>query len=136
MRHKPHSHRGSMLMVSLVILVVMGLLSATLLRLLSASADTVVYETYGLRALQAARAGLESQLVALFPTNGAGQCGAPDPDLSNLPGFAGCGVSSRCQLQSYDGGAIQYYRLSATGYCQAEGFTVTRTLSVDARELD
>ncbi|MDF2179130.1 type II secretory pathway protein [Aliiglaciecola sp. CAU 1673] len=136
MRLKSRTQQGSMLMISLVILVVMSLLAATLLRLLSASADTLVYEAYGLRALQSARAGLDNQLVALFPTSGASQCQVIDTNLGTLDGFSGCRFTSRCQHKSYDGGAIQYYRLTSTGLCQAEGFEVSRTLSVDAREIN
>ncbi len=65
--HFQQNQRGSMLVISLFVIVVMGLLVLTLIRLLSASSDTLIYEVYGLRAHQAAKSGLELKLTEVFP---------------------------------------------------------------------
>ncbi|WP_146027080.1 type II secretory pathway protein [Bowmanella denitrificans] len=125
-------------MITLFVLVVMALLGFALTRILSASSDTIVTEVYGVRALQAAKSGLESQLVAVFPLGVAG--GDPNgcaPDTGYQPiqaaGLVNCSVRSLCQTQEYPIAGVRYYRFSAEGACEAGDAVVSRRLSIDAR---
>ena len=63
--------RGSMLVIALFIIIVLAILGLAMLRMLAASADSVVSEVYGQRALNAARAGVERSIAAAFPVVGA-----------------------------------------------------------------
>ena len=76
-RHHPAKQRGSMLVISLFVIIVMALLGLTLSRLLSASSESIIYEVYGQRALNAARAGVEAQIALAFPISGTATCGIP-----------------------------------------------------------
>jgi len=136
----PHTQRGSMLVISLFIIVIMAILGLSMIKLLSASAQSVVYEVYGQRALNAARSGMEQSLAAAFPISGPGdaQCNTKtEDDFAATAGLNNCSYTSSCQLipvtdrdHSY-----RYYRVSSTGTCTAGNVVVSRSVSVDAIEL-
>ena len=67
--------RGSALIMAVFVIVVMTVLGAALMRILSASAESVAYEVLGTRALAAAQTGAQWQLQQVFPLNsGALHC--------------------------------------------------------------
>ena len=146
-----------MLIISVFVLVVMAVLAIAMNRMLSSSSDTLVHEVFGLRALQAARSGLETKLTQIFPLGGAtdsSSCDIYDID-GNLQtdrpvvtqpltgdGLAFCQYQHQCSRFTYhvdeddmagDPDDLTYFRLSSTGICQVDDRVVSRTLSVDAR---
>lgn len=134
-----HKQGGSMLMMAMFILVILAGLGFALSRVLSTSSDTIVTEVYGVRALQAAKSGLESQLVAVFPLGSSASAPAAcqtDAVFQTLsvPGLENCAYLRRCQQEDYATAGIRLYQFSVTGACQAGDAVISRTLSVDARE--
>ncbi|GGO71306.1 hypothetical protein GCM10010982_26800 [Bowmanella pacifica] len=128
-----------MLMMALFILVILAGLGFALSRILSTSSDTIVNEVYGVRALQAAKSGLEIQLSEIFPIGSS--VGVPSSCQTDsvfqplaVPGLTNCAYLRRCQSQAYAAADIRLYQLSVTGACQAGDSVISRTLSVDARE--
>ncbi|MDN4501942.1 type II secretory pathway protein [Alteromonadaceae bacterium BrNp21-10] len=130
---------GSMLVISIFIIIVMTLLGLAMSSMLSASADSVVHEVYGVRALNAARSGLEQHLMAVFPADMTAQvanCNTITHDFTNVAGLEHCQFSSACVNQSYtlSSGAAETFSFTSTGSCQAGDMLVSRTINVDAME--
>ena len=126
-----------MLFISVFVIVVLGMLGITLTGLLATSAESVTYEVLGLRALNAARSGLEVQVALAFPLDTssapASACGSNNQNLSG-EGFNGCSFNAECaREQNVGSNGITYYRFSSTGTCTLSGITVNRTVAVDAR---
>jgi MSHA biogenesis protein MshP len=136
----PHTQRGSMLVISLFIIVIMAILGLSMIKLLSASAQSVVYEVYGQRALNAARSGVEQSLAVVFPLAGQGspQCSANTVHIfTATEGLNNCAYTSRCELIPVTDRdhSSRYYRFSSTGTCTAGNVVVSRSVSIDAIEL-
>lgn len=136
--HK-QKQRGGMLFISVFVIIVLGMLGMTLTSLLATSAETVTYEVLGLRALNAARSGLETQISLAFPLNTLPAqpvvCTDNNQILSGA-GFNGCRFEAKCISETSVGSSgITYYRFSSTGTCTSSGVTVNRTVAVDARTL-
>lgn len=140
MRHNPKiSHikpqSGSMLVISLFVIIIMALLGLTMVRLLSASADAVVHEVYGARALLAAQSTLELTLKDAFPLtqDGASVCSSQTKAYTNVPGLEKCLAFSSCTLTTgFKDETTQYYSFQSIGICSAGKVTASRTVAVDA----
>jgi MSHA biogenesis protein MshP len=132
--HSPGKQQGSMLVISLFVIIVMALLGLTLSRLLSSSSDAIIYEVYGQRALHAARAGVEEQIALAFPISGSASCTASTIDFTPVPGLESCEVNAQCtQLNVVDGSISRtYYKFTSTGTCSAGDIIASRTVQVDA----
>ena len=132
--HSVAKQQGSMLVISLFVIIVMALLGLTLSRLLSSSSDAIIYEVYGQRALNAARAGVEAQIALVFPISGSASCIATTIDFTPVPGLESCEVSAQCtQLNIVDGSISKtLYKFTSTGSCTAGNIIATRTVQVDA----
>ncbi|WP_088329521.1 hypothetical protein [Lacimicrobium sp. SS2-24] len=141
-----HNQRGSMLIISLFVIVVMALLVLTLNRLLSASSDTLIFEVYGLRAHQAAKTGLEVKLGEVFPLcppgsvnqvcvdgskNEPNACDATTQLSLTTGGLQGCSVNSSCTATVTAGTA--YYEVTSTATCEAGDIVTSRTVTLNAR---
>ena len=134
-----HSQRGSALVVAIFVIVVTGLLVATLSRLVATSSDSVVVEVYGTRAYTAAQSGLQQGMYELFPLNQpmancAAVTGTP-VDLSGIPSLANCSVTLSCQAFDYTADDT-HYRIEALGQCEAGGQTTERLLAMEARTIE
>ena len=135
--------RGSTIIVALFVIVVMGLVVATLSRLLQSSSETISYEVLGTRAFFAAQSGLEQGLVQLFPVGAAGTyCKVADTGYTGnvaatsspaSADLAGCNFSLSCSSgrQTLDATAVVYYRLTSVGSCTAGSISSQRTVSMD-----
>lgn len=134
----PNRQQGSMLYISVFVIVVMGMLGLTLTNILATSAESVAYEVLGLRALNSAKTGLEVVISDTFPlqtSSSSSNCGSTgDVSLNGISGLNGCQYNAECQADS-SLGAITYYRFSSTGQCSVSGVVVSRTVAVDARTL-
>ncbi|GAA0856552.1 type II secretory pathway protein [Aliiglaciecola litoralis] len=129
------SQRGSMLVISLFVIIIMALLGLTMVRLLSASADAVIHEVYGARALQAAQSSLELTIKKAFPLtqDGASVCSTNTKSFANTPGLQRCLTISSCSLTTgFVDETTQYYRFQSIGICTAGKVTASRTVAVDA----
>ena len=129
--------KGSMLVISIFVIVVMSLLGLAMVNLLSASSDAVVHEVLGFRALNAAQTGLEAKVSEVFPlTEGETNdfaCGfAIDHDFTVAQGLENCRFSSDCSI-GYNQDNILYIRFTSTGQCEAGNVITSRTVSVDAK---
>lgn len=141
--------RGSVLMIALAVIVLFGLLAATLAQLQQDSGKQTVVEVQTVRAWLAAQTGLERQLQALYPANTwqRSLCVTPDgattasatsatQTLSGT-GQDGCQVTIQCQALSAVSPAVTTLQLTSQGRCAPAdsradaGFTVTRTLQAE-----
>lgn len=115
---------GSMLVIAVVVIVIIGLLTVTMSRLLGSSSEAVSYEVLGARALAAAHSGLDRGLYQLLRQNvSAGESGL---DLSTL-GLPHCQVS----YSSVSAGGSTL--LSSTGTCDNGQLQVQRKVEALVR---
>ncbi|WP_240485133.1 type II secretory pathway protein [Aestuariibacter salexigens] len=134
----PLRQRGSLLVISLFVLIVGALLGVTMVRLLSASSQSVIYEVTGQRAFNAANSGLQQLLAGSFPVGGSPTvCNGTitsDAAFSQIDGLQNCQYEARCSTTELlvAGQTRQYVRLSSTGYCAAGSVIVSRTVAADA----
>jgi MSHA biogenesis protein MshP len=130
--------RGSMLVIAVFVIIVFSLLGLTLTRMLASSSDAIIHEVYGLRALSAARTGVEQAISAAFPlAPEAPSCNAapvaPVNFNSNIKGLENCSYVAGCEaITVTDGATYTYYRFESTGSCLVGEILVSRRISVDA----
>jgi hypothetical protein len=115
-----------MLMIAIMVILVFGILTAGMARLLSASGDQVGYEMLGTRALASANSGLEWGLYEL--TRQGVSCAtlistAPTGSLDSS-GLPHCQLTLECTLLSLSAGNSTL--LKATGVCDNGELTVQR----------
>mgnify|MGYP000955407023 CR=1 FL=1 len=134
--------QGSALVLAIFIMVVMLMLGAALVKVLSSGNNTLAYEVVGTRAFNAANAGVQIQLSALFPLNSPAQTCASAP--VGLPNFTTTNGLQNCRISSltctdFSEDDITYFTIRSTGECDMESnelITVTsRTVEVEARTL-
>ncbi len=133
-----NKQQGSMLFISVFVILVMGMLGITLTNILSTSEDSIVYENLGLKALNAARSGLDIKISEAFPLlqGEPEQCdnGPVSVAFVNVVGLENCSYTAVCQSDNSISG-ISYFRFSSTGVCSVSDIVVSRTVAVDARKL-
>lgn len=123
--------RGSMLVIALFVIVVLGMLALTMTRLLSSSSETVVYEVLGQRALNAARAGVDCAVANQFGTG----CSQPtNKTFDSVAGLENCSYLVNTTNKPIVDGfkTFTYWTFSSTGQCSAGNTIVNRTVYVDA----
>lgn len=128
----PGSQRGSMLVIALFVIIVLGLLGLTMTRLLSSTSETIIHEVLGQRAINAAKSGIECAVAAKF---GAGCSNPVAKNLSGVTGLESCSysVAETPPKTITDGGKIfTYLTFTGTGQCTAGEINVTRFVYVDA----
>ena len=135
MSPEPHNmrQRGSMLVIAIMLIVVIGLLAVALTRLLGSSSESVSYELLGARALAAANSGMERQLYLLLrPLTGssAGGCLVTDPLSWNEAGLYHCSATLSCEQQTLptSSGNKLLYRLRSEGRCNNGTLAVSRAV--------
>jgi MSHA biogenesis protein MshP len=130
--------KGSMLVIALFVIIVFALLGLTMTRLLSSSSDAIIHEVYGLRALNAARTGIEQAISATFPLPpNTPSCNAasvtPVDFHPNIKGLENCSYVVDCErITVTDGATYTHYRFESTGSCQVGKILVSRRINVDA----
>lgn len=132
------SQAGNMLLISVFTITVLAVLGLAISRLLATGSSAIIYEVYGLRALNAARSGLDEKVLEVF----AGQdsdpnaCSTQSPIREfNVRGLDNCNASTVCTVTVVDN--TNYYRFESTGTCEFEedGIVVSRTLAIDGRDI-
>lgn len=138
LNRRPHHQRGSMLVMSLFVILVVAFLGASLVNLISSASQTTIYEVLGARARFAADSGVQKLASSSFPLNSSiqdcNQTISNPVSFSNTAGFANCSYTARCTTKdiTVKGTGHNYYRFSSTGVCQSGDVWVSRTVSVDA----
>lgn len=131
---------GSMIIISLFAIIVLTLLAGTLVSMISASSNSVLYEVYGVRAKNAAQAGIQELAMASFPLGAGPQlCDQVINSSASFAGIAGlqnCQFSARCTTTdiNFNSEDYRHYRFTSTGSCAFDDLFVSRTLSVDAMQ--
>jgi len=137
--------RGSMLIISLFILLVLGVLGTGLVNMLQSEDRAAAFEVFAVRATEAARTGADAMLAQIFPPGGTAQrcstIGSPQVvDLSSVAGLDGCNVSTICQdtADTPINGEI-YYQITATANCGGgsgtAAFNVERRIVAEAKAI-
>ena len=135
-----HKQSGGMLIVSIFVIVIMTLLGLAMTQLLSTASNSIVFEVGGLRALNAARSGLNRELIAQFPLGAAPRANcssSPSPVAfnSSVNGLAGCQykVSCSCTSHNFNGQINNFFRISSQGSCTMGDMQMSRTVAVESR---
>ena len=132
--------RGSMLIMALFIMVVLALLASAMIKVTSNASTSVADEAFGLRAQQAANAGIQSLISQSLPVGSAPQvCQTTvtsPASFSNIPGLIRCQYTARCQSEDivYQGSSYRHYKFTSTGMCDLQGDLFSRTVAVNAVE--
>ncbi|GAA5218987.1 hypothetical protein ACFSJ3_16665 [Corallincola platygyrae] len=146
---------GSALLLALFIVIVLVILGGAMTRILGSSSESVTYEVYGVRAMQAAQAGAEAGLATLFTPGAAdlhcdGQLTSvtdddfssstifPALNLSGVEGLENCSVVEvQCADLKHQG--ITYYHIISTATCTVGGgstaLVISRQVEVEAKSL-
>lgn len=131
-----HRQKGSALTMAVFIIVVLGLLTTVLIRLLAGSSEATVTEVYGQRALNAAGSGADLYLAELFSDS---SINCPDESLSSSPTttypLEYCKAEVRCR--KLDLSAVNntiHYRILSSGVCGVAGEIYSREIIVEATD--
>lgn len=133
---KPTTQRGSMLVIALFVIIVLGLLGLTMTRLLSSSSETIIHEVLGQRALNAARAGVNCAVARQL---GEGCLNPPiNPFMFiGVPGLENCSYEYEIGTPKtiQDGSkTFTYWTFTSTGQCTVGNTNVTRNIYIDAMQ--
>ena len=119
-----------MLMIAIMVILIFGILTASMSRLLSSSGDGSSYEILGARALATANSGLERGLYQLLRQGS--DCNALIATSTlEAYGLPHCRLSYSCTLLSLSAGNSTL--LSATGACDNGQLTVQRKVEALVR---
>jgi MSHA biogenesis protein MshP len=135
--------RGSALMMTLFIIIVLMLLGNALIRVLSTSSEAIAQEVIGTRAYMAANSAMQAELQKLFPLNpvtgSATYCTTPvtaSYDFSGQAGLYHCEAFTKCEEYATNTTTGEkFYRLTSTGTCDSSTMDSTRKIQVEARSL-
>lgn len=132
-----NKQKGSALVIAIFIIVVMTLLGSALVRMISANAETIVYEVIGTRAYQAAQAGAQRKMSELFPLLPAiGLClGDVDYDFSTIKGLENCEAVNVGCVEDATVNGVTYYTITSTGQCNVAGISTSRKVEISARRM-
>ncbi|MBT0586879.1 pilus assembly PilX family protein [Alteromonas oceanisediminis] len=137
----PRRQRGSMLIISLFVIIVLALLGATMVRMISSSSQATIVELSGLRAITAAQSGVQVLLAQSFPLNSPiNACSTTitsPASFSNVEGFRNCGYTASCSTVpvTKQGEVHNYYRFTSIGQCAVGDIIVSRQVSLDAMQV-
>ncbi len=143
MRHNQIKQKGSLLVISVVVMVVVGYLSLNLIKIETNNHATTSSQVLGTQAWFLAHSGIEWGLVQLFPL---GQTTADTsicdgniirPETVKITG-SGCRTAPQVRCiktqVNYQGHNIQYFHISSLARCGSGINTVTRVQEVWAKE--
>ena len=131
---KPSTQRGSMLVIALFVIIVLGLLGLTMTRLLSSSSEAIIHEVLGQRALNAARAGINCAVAKQLGT------GCVNPSIKTFTGVAGlenCSYEYEISTPRSivdESKKFTYWIFNSTGQCRVGNTIVTRSIYIDTIE--
>ena len=121
------------LFLSLFIIVILGLLATTLLKMTQYGSITVAHEVLGLRAFLAAESGANALAMELFPLSGSPSCSSRTISFSQK-GLVGCSAIINCNLIVVD--SENYYKVTSQGRCAVNGnLETSRTLELMLKDI-
>lgn len=126
---------GSMLVMSLFVIIVLSLLGITLVTMISSSSQSVVHDVYGTRAHMTARSGLSHITATALPIGvSPASCNTTinsPASIATIPGLQSCNYVARCTTTVVDNGGVNYhlYRFESTGRCQEGNGWVSHTVT-------
>ena len=126
---KPSSQYGSMLVISLFVIIVLSLLGLTMTRLLSSSSENTIHQVLGQRAVNSARSGIECAVAVELGRS----CSNPDDKVfSGVAGLENCSYSvTKAPPKTITDGETQIYlTFTSKGQCRAGKINVTRSVYV------
>lgn len=127
-----YKQSGVSLPAILVIIVIMGIISAALVSLTTTSQIAVGNDVMSLRAFMAAEAGAQNGMARLFPLNGgAANCANFNLNYAT-PSLNGCTATVTCTGPVVFNGH-NMYTLTSNGQCTLGSAVAVRTLQVGAR---
>lgn len=132
--------KGNMTMMALFVIVVVGMLAASLIKIISAASDSMLHQVYGLRAQQAAQVGVQNLLQTSFPVgaaaNACNQTITSPASFSSVPGLSNCSFQASCETSNIQFANVDYvyFKFTSTGTCAIDTNVVSRTMSVDAMQ--
>lgn len=126
------SQQGSALTIALWILVIGGLISATLLQFRQQNSESLVYQMQGQRAYTLAQSQLELALVQLFPLDlPVQQCASVSPGRTwSADGWQGCVTTVSCQQVTVE--SHTSFRLVSTATCGSGRLMSSRSVALEA----
>ncbi|MCU7554686.1 type II secretory pathway component [Alteromonas sp. ASW11-19] len=133
--HPKARQSGSMLVMSLFVIIVLSLLGITLVTMISSASQSVVHDVVGTRAHMAARSGLGHIAATALPIGASpATCNTTinsSASFTNIHGLQLCSYQARCTTTVVDNGGVNYhlYRLESTGQCQTRDGWVSHTVT-------
>ena len=129
--------RGFSIIMALFILVVLGALSAAMISIMAAGADSVAREVLSARALMAAESGAQRNLNEIFTPGAAVNVAACQPTsvYGGFAGLAGCSNTSvivKCSYITVD--SVDYFTLISEGRCGPLADQAVRVIEVQAKD--
>jgi len=125
---------GISLAVLLFIIIILGLLAATMVNLTSQSTQANAQQVISVRAFFAAETGAQRQAMSIFPIGGASSCSNQNFNF-NVEGLNGCTATTTCTPVVVN--SQTYYQVSSVGQCNAGSpLQATRTIEVRLKDLN
>jgi len=112
--------QGSMLVVALFVIIVLGFLAYAMIQITDNSNRATVFEVYGTRALNAANSGAERALNDLL-------------GLPEITAFNGCELEIKCVNFNVTETGFRHFRIESTASCTAGDFDTQRSVFVEAQ---
>lgn len=143
-----HKQRGSLLITSLFVAIVLLALGLALTRVIEGGAQANAVEYYGSKAFLTAQSGIEWKLQKLFPLdNTQGPCdnSLPPNHFNSTQYMENCQfieLSCRAVEDINDANTsgsstlVTVYRITSTASCDSGQWTTQRSINVEAKTLN
>ncbi|CCN83274.1 putative MSHA biogenesis protein MshP [Vibrio nigripulchritudo SFn27] len=145
----PKSHQsGSVLIIAIFVIVVMGMLGLTLIRLEWSNQDTLTREVLGTQAWFLAHSGNEWGLTYMYPLNESAavsnldtRCTSLDTDAVAAASAIRQNADAPCssliiECEGSGSGDLRFYRISSVAVCGSTTFEVSREQEVWAKSME
>jgi len=133
--------QGSMLVIALFVIIVLGFLAYAMIQITDNSNRSTVFEVYGTRALNAANSGAEHTLNSILGPDGTQVC--PNETvpsiqdtveiLPDIASFNGCNLDISCSRFDVIETGLRHFRIKSVASCSAGDFNTQRSVSVEAQ---
>lgn len=133
--------QGSMLVIALFVIIVLGFLAYAMIQITDNSNRSTVFEVYGTRALNAANSGAEHTLNSILGPDGSQVC--PNETvpsiqdtveiLPDITSFSGCTLEIICNKFDVMETGLRHFRIRSLASCSAGDFNTQRSVSVEAQ---
>ncbi|MEE4245311.1 MAG: hypothetical protein V2I33_07855 [Kangiellaceae bacterium] len=124
--------RGFSIFAALFIIIVVGLLAGTILRMTQTSEVAVAQETLSIRAFFAAESGVQAVAMQIFPLTGGGFCNNQVINFA-ANGLTNCRATITCNAYVADG--ENYYQVVSQGQCSSGELQASRTIESLMRDI-